>query len=64
MARKELKSEVTSLCKAVTAHRSEIAALKRSLKDLASENESQTRQVKSVAANAAKAEPVELEGKW
>lgn len=37
MARKEIKGELGSLRKTVTAQRSEIAALKRDLKDLASQ---------------------------
>jgi DNA-binding transcriptional regulator YiaG len=52
VARKELKSEVTSLRKAVAAHRSEIAALKRDLKSLASENKLLAKQVKVAAGNA------------
>jgi DNA-binding transcriptional regulator YiaG len=38
VARKELKGEIGSLRKAVTTHRSEIAALKRDVKSLLSEN--------------------------
>lgn len=57
VARKELKSEVTSLRKAVTAHRSEIAALKRDLKALAAENKSLARQVRASAGGTSKTEP-------
>jgi DNA-binding transcriptional regulator YiaG len=63
VARKELKSEVTSLRKAVTAHRSEIAALKRDLKSLTSENKALSRQVRAVAVSTAKAEPAPEEAR-
>ena len=48
MARKELKPELQSLRKALTHHRSEIAALKREVKALTSLVKTARRQVKSV----------------
>ncbi len=51
VARKELKGELQSLRKITTAHRSEIAALKRQLKSLASE----LRAVKRTSGPVAKA---------
>ncbi|MFZ2326768.1 MAG: hypothetical protein WAW73_07615 [Rhodoferax sp.] len=47
VARKELKDELLALRKATTAHRSEIAALKRQVKSLAAAFKATTR----VAAN-------------
>lgn len=49
VARRELKGELGSLRKASTAQRSEIAALKRDLKGLVSQNNSLARQLKSVS---------------
>ena len=49
VARKELKDELQSLRKLTTAHRSEIAAMKRQMKSLASELKSVKRTSKPVA---------------
>ncbi len=49
VARKELKDELQSLRKLTTGHRSEIAALKRQMKSLASQVKSAQRITKSVA---------------
>ncbi len=46
MARKELKPELQGMRKAATRHRSEIAALKREVKSLASQLKTAQRQVK------------------
>ena len=46
MARKELKPELQSMRKAITGHRSEIAALKRDVKALTSQLKSAQRQTK------------------
>jgi len=48
MARKELKPELQSMRKAITSHRSEIAALKRDVKHLTSELKAAQRQTKAV----------------
>ena len=50
MARKELKPELQDLCKTLTNHRSEIAALKREVKALATLLKMTQRQVKTVEA--------------
>ncbi len=55
VARKELKEELLALRKASTAHRSEIAALKRQLKSLASALKASTRAAKGNAQNASAA---------
>lgn len=49
VARKELKDELTSLRKATTGHRSEIAALKREVKTLRSQLKANEKVVKAVA---------------
>ena len=49
VARRELKEEFSSLRKASTAHRGEIAALKRDIKNLASQNRSLARQLKAAS---------------
>lgn len=46
MARKELKPELQGMRKAITSHRSEIAALKREVKSLTSQLKSTQRQTK------------------
>ena len=46
MARKELKPELQSMRKAITTHRSEIAALKRELKTVTSRLNTAQRQIK------------------
>ena len=56
MARKELKPELQGLRKALTHHRSEIAALKREVKALTSLVKTARRQVKSVDVPRALAE--------
>ena len=48
VARKELKDELLSLRKATTAHRSEIAALKREIKTLRSQLKANAKFVKAV----------------
>lgn len=62
VARRELKDEFSSLRKASTAHRGEIAALKRDLKSLASQNRSLARQFKA-ASGGKKAPPDETRKK-
>lgn len=57
VARKELKSELSSLRAIATAHRSEIASLKRELRSLRSHLKSTARAVKSVSASSASDEP-------
>lgn len=54
MARKELKPELQSMRKAITGHRSEIAALKREVKSLTSQLKAAQRQTKvqGVAASS------------
>lgn len=52
VARKELKSELTLLRKTTAGHRSEIAALKRDLKSLQSENKDLARRLKAVGTGA------------
>lgn len=52
VARKEMKDEILALRKATTAHRSEIASLKRELKFLASLLKQAQRAVKTAAAPA------------
>lgn len=59
VARKELKGELQSLRKIATAHRSEIAALKRQVKHLASEIKAANRTTKSAAKQAPAAEASE-----
>lgn len=56
MARKELKPELQGLRKALTNHRSEIAALKREVKSLTSLVKTAQREVKSVDVPMAPAE--------
>lgn len=57
MARKELKPELQGMRKAVTSHRSEIAALKREVKALASQLKATRRHVpKAAEPEAASAE--------
>ncbi|BEU98662.1 helix-turn-helix domain-containing protein (plasmid) [Acidovorax sp. DW039] len=60
MARKELKPELQSLRKIITSHRSEIAALKREVKALASQLKSAHRVVSKAGATKAPA-PVEAD---
>lgn len=62
VARKELKDELLALRKATTAHRSEIAGLKRELKSLRSQLKANEKVVKSVAP-AGKAEPAAKPGR-
>jgi len=50
VARRELKEEFSSLRKLSTAHRGEIAALKRDIKNLASQNKSLARQLKAASS--------------
>lgn len=50
MARKELKPELQGMRKAITSHRSEIAALKREVKGLTSQLKAAQRQTKVVSA--------------
>lgn len=50
MARKELKPELQGMRKALTSHRSEIAALKREVKTLTSQLKAAQRVVKATAA--------------
>lgn len=50
MARKELKPELQGMRKAITSHRSEIAALKREVKVLTSQLKTAQRQTKAVAS--------------
>lgn len=52
VARKEVRAETASMKKAVTAYRSEIAALKRRMQSL-------EQQLRRVSKSSAKAEPVE-----
>lgn len=56
MARKELKPELQGMRKAITSHRSEIAALKREVKSLTSQLKSAQRQPK-VGGGAASDQP-------
>ena len=56
VARKELKTELLALRKATTAHRSEIAALKRQVKTLVSEIKASTRASQKSAESPADAE--------
>lgn len=56
MARKELKPELQGMRKALTSHRSEIAALKREVKTLTSQLKAAQRLTKATAAPAATAE--------
>ncbi len=53
MARKELKPELQGMRKALTSHRSEIAALKRDVKNLTSQLKAVQRLNKASAASAA-----------
>ena len=50
MARKELKPELQGMRKAITSHRSEIAALKREVKGLTSQLKTAQRQTKVASA--------------
>jgi len=59
MARKELKPELQGMRKALTNHRSEIAALKREIKALASQLKVMQRQVKAVDTSKAGTEEKE-----
>lgn len=52
MARKELKPELQGMRKAITGHRSEIAALKREVKRLISQLKAAQRQTKAVSVAA------------
>jgi DNA-binding XRE family transcriptional regulator/uncharacterized coiled-coil protein SlyX len=56
MARKELKPELQGMRKAITSHRSEIAALKREVKSLTSQLKAAQRQPK-VGSGAASDQP-------
>ena len=56
MARKELKPELQGMRKAITGHRSEIAALKREVKSLTSKLKAAQRQTK-VGGGAASDQP-------
>lgn len=53
VARKELKDELLALRKATTSHRSEIAALKRQVKSLASAIKASTKTSRTKTADAA-----------
>lgn len=53
MARKELKPELQGMRKALTSHRSEIAALKREVKTLTSQLKAAQRPTKASTASAA-----------
>jgi len=55
MARKEIKPELQGMRKAITSHRSEIAALKREVKALTSQLKSSRRQIKVADEPKAKA---------
>lgn len=57
MARKELKPELQGMRKAITGHRSEIAALKREVKTLTSRLKSAQRQTKAVSVAAPSDQP-------
>ena len=66
MARKELKPEIQGMRKALTSHRSEIAALKRDVKALTSQLKAAQRQFKTPVKAAVEEEvPVRKSGrKW
>lgn len=66
MARKELKPELQGMRKALTSHRSEIAALKREVKTLTSQLKAAQRQVKATAPPAKEAPTPTRKGgrKW
>jgi DNA-binding XRE family transcriptional regulator len=51
LARKELRSDVVQLRKLTTSHRSEIAALKRDVKSLQTENRALTKAVRRIGAD-------------
>jgi DNA-binding transcriptional regulator YiaG len=57
VARKELKEELLALRKATTSHRSEIAALKRQVKSLASALKASTKASRASSKEAATEEP-------
>lgn len=57
LARKEIRTEIESLKKASSAFRSEIAALKKQVRDLQAEQRRLARASKPVAASAPPAEP-------
>lgn len=61
VARRELKDEFSALRKASTAHRGEIAALKRDLKSLASQNKGLARQLKTASGGKSAAPAAESE---
>ncbi|EJE53370.1 putative transcriptional regulator with C-terminal CBS domain containing protein [Acidovorax sp. CF316] len=66
MARKELKPELHGMRKALTLHRSEIAALKREVKTLTSQLKAAQRVVKAVTPPKTEESPQERKGgrKW
>lgn len=66
MARKELKPELQGMRKALTSHRSEIAALKREVKTLTSQLNAAQRSVKATAPQAEEEAPPARKGgrKW
>lgn len=66
MARKELKPELQGMRKALTSHRSEIAALKREVKTLTSQLKAAQRLVKTPAPQAEEEVPPARKGgrKW
>jgi len=66
MARKELKPEIQGMRKALTSHRSEIAALKRDVKALTSQLKAAQRQVKAPVKAAVEEEVPARKGgrKW
>ncbi|MFN7153580.1 MAG: helix-turn-helix domain-containing protein [Acidovorax sp.] len=58
MARKELKPELQGMRKAITSHRSEIAALKREVKGLTSQLKAAQRQTKVARAVSPSPQPI------
>lgn len=62
VARKELKDELLALRRTVAAHRSEIAALKRQLKDVGAQLKAGQRQKRAEAADAGPADAAPARG--
>ena len=58
MARKEIKPELQGMRKAITSHRSEIAALKREVKGLTSQLKTAQRQTKAASAVSPSDQPI------
>ena len=58
MARKEIKPELQGMRKAITSHRSEIAALKREVKGLTSQLKTAKRQTKAASAAPPSDQPI------